>query len=57
MENMENNYYKAPEGKAYQRIIDGLLMGDEMYLYKFIDGSDDIIENYILIDYIKPLES
>lgn len=53
---MENNYYKAPKGKAYQRIIDGLFMGVELYLYKFIDGTDDVIENYTLIDYDEKLE-
>ena len=31
-------------------------MSNELYLYEFIDGTDDVIENYTLIDYIKTLE-
>lgn len=39
-------YYKAQEGMTYQRKIDGYIMGNELYLGKFIDGTDDVIENY-----------
>ena len=51
---MANNYYKAKEGMVYKRIIDGLIMGDELYLYEFIDGTEDSINNYIEVE--KPLE-
>lgn len=42
----ETNYYKAKEGYTYKRKIDGYIMGNELYLGKFIDGTDDVIENY-----------
>lgn len=42
----ESNYYKAKEGYTYKRKIDGYIMGNELYLGKFIDGTDDVIENY-----------
>lgn len=38
--------YKAKDGYVYQRIIDNFIMGKELYLNKFIDGTDDVIENY-----------
>lgn len=41
-----NNHYKAQEGMTYQRKVDGYIMGNELYLGKFIDGTDDVIENY-----------
>ena len=43
---METNHYKAQEGMTYQRKVDGYIMGNELYLGKFIDGTDDVIENY-----------
>lgn len=43
---MESNYYKAKEGMTYRRKVDGFIMGNELYLGKFIDGTDDVIENY-----------
>ena len=43
---MENKHYTAPEGKTYRRKVDGFIMGNDMYLGKFIDGTDDVIENY-----------
>lgn len=43
---METKHYKAQEGMTYQRKIDGYIMGNELYLGKFIDGTDDVIENY-----------
>ena len=42
----ETNYYKAKEGYTYERKVDGFIMGNELYLGKFIDGTDDVIENY-----------
>ena len=42
----EINHYKAKEGYIYKRKIDGFIMGNELYLGKFIDGTDDVIENY-----------
>ena len=42
----EINHYKAKEGYTYKRKIDGFIMGNELYLGKFIDGTDDVIENY-----------
>ena len=42
----ETNYYKAKEGYTYKRKIDGFIMGNEIYLGLFIDGTQDVIENY-----------
>ena len=42
----ETNYYKAKEGYTYKRKIDGFIMGIELYLWLFIDGTDDVIDNY-----------
>ena len=42
----EANYYKAKDGYTYERKIDNFIMGNELYLGKFIDGTDDVIENY-----------
>ena len=42
----ETNYCIAKEGYTYKRKIDGFIMGSELYLGKFIDGTDDVIENY-----------
>lgn len=42
----ETNYYKAKEGYTYKRKIDGFIMGNELYLGLFIDGTQDVIENY-----------
>lgn len=47
---METNHYKAQEGMTYQRNIDGYIMGNELYLGKFIDGTDDVIENYVEVE-------
>ena len=43
---MENNYYKAKEGYTYRRKVDNYIMGNELYLGLFIDGTEDVIENY-----------
>ena len=42
----ETNHYKAKEGYTFKRKVDNFIMGNELYLGKFIDGSDDVIENY-----------
>ena len=42
----ETNHYKAKEGYTYKRKVDNFIMGNELYLGKFIDGTDDVIENY-----------
>ena len=42
----ETNHYKAKEGYTYKRKIDGYIMGNELYLGLFIDGTQDVIENY-----------
>lgn len=42
----ETNHYIAKEGYTYKRKIDGFIMGNELYLGKFIDGTDDVIDNY-----------
>ena len=42
----ETNYYKAKEGYTYKRKIDGYIMGNELYLGLFIDGTNDVIDNY-----------
>lgn len=43
---METNHYIAQEGMTYRRKVDGYIMGNELYLGKFIDGTEDVIENY-----------
>ena len=47
---METRHYIAQEGKTFRRKIDGFIMGNEVYLGKFIDGSEDVIENYEEVD-------
>ena len=42
----ETNHYIAKEGYTYKRKIDGFIMGNELYLGRFIDGTDDVIDNY-----------
>ena len=42
----ETNHYKAKEGYTYKRKIDGFIMGNELYLGLFINGTQDTIENY-----------
>lgn len=43
---MENNHFIAGEGKTFKRKIDGFIMGNELYLGIFVDGTEDTIENY-----------
>lgn len=42
----DNNHYIADEGKTFVRIIDSKIMGNDLYLGLFVDGSEDIIDNY-----------
>ena len=42
----DNNHYIADEGKTFVRIIDNMIMGNELYLGLFVDGSEDTIDNY-----------
>lgn len=42
----ESNHYKAKEGYTYKRKVDDYIMGNELYLGLFIDGTQDIIDNY-----------
>ena len=42
----DNNHYIADEGKTFVRIIDSKIMGNDLYLGLFIDGSEDTIDNY-----------
>ena len=42
----ETNHYKAQEGYTFKRKIDNFIMGNELYLGLFIDGTQDVIENY-----------
>jgi hypothetical protein len=43
---MEKRIYNANEGMTYRRRVDGHIMGNKLILGKFIDGTDDVIENY-----------
>ena len=42
----DNNHYIADEGKTFVRIIDSKIMGNDLYLGLYIDGSEDTIDNY-----------
>ena len=42
----ETNHYKAKEGYTYKRKVDNFIMGNELYLGLFIDGTEDVIDNY-----------
>ena len=43
---MEYTHHKAKEGYTFKRKVDNFIIGNELYLGKFIDGTDDVIENY-----------
>lgn len=43
---METKYSLAKDGKTYRRKVDGFIMGKELCLGVFIDGTDDVINNY-----------
>jgi hypothetical protein len=49
---MKTNHYIAQEGMTYRRKIDWHIMGNELYLGKFIDGTDDVIENYEEVEFL-----
>ena len=42
----DNNHYIADERKTFVRIIDNKIMGNDLYLRLFVDGSEDTIDNY-----------
>ena len=42
----ETNHCKAKEGYTFKRKVDNFIMGNELYLGLFIDGTEDIIDNY-----------
>ena len=42
----ETNHYKAKEGYTFQRKVDSFIMGNELYLGLYIDGTQDTIDNY-----------
>ena len=42
----DNNHYIADEGKTFVRIIGTKIMGNDLYLGLFVDGSEDTIDNY-----------
>ena len=42
----ETNHYKAKEGYTYKRKVDSFIMGNELYLGLYIDGTQDTIDNY-----------
>ena len=42
----DNNHYIADEGKTFVRLIDRKIMGNDLYLGLYIDGSEDTIDNY-----------
>lgn len=43
---MEKRIYIASEGMTFRRKSDGHIMRNRIILGKFIDGTDDVIENY-----------
>jgi hypothetical protein len=47
---MKQTHVTASEGRTFKRKVDGHIMGNEMYLGLFIDGTEDVIENYEEID-------
>ena len=42
----DDNYYIADEGETFVRLIDNKVMGNDLYLGLFVDGSEDTIDNY-----------
>lgn len=44
---MEKNVqYTAQEGYTFKRKVDGFMMGNHLILGLYIDGTEDVIENY-----------
>lgn len=41
-----DKHFKAKKGYTYRRKVDNYIMGNELYLGEFIDGTEDIIDNY-----------
>ncbi len=39
-------HYIADEGMVLRRKVDGFIMGRDIYLCQFIDGTKDTIDNY-----------
>lgn len=37
----DNNHYIVDEGKTFVRLIDNKIMGNDLYLGLFVDGSED----------------
>ena len=46
MKYVEPNHYTADKSKTFKRIEDGFLMGNDMFLYNYIDENPDSIDNY-----------
>lgn len=40
------SHYKADEGYVFRRIVDGFVMGKDMYLGLYLDDTEDVIDNY-----------
>ena len=53
---MERLTYKASEGMTYKRKVDGHIMGNELYLGLFIDGTEDSIDNYVEVELPEPMK-
>ena len=53
---MERLTYKASEGMTYKRKVDGHIMGNELYLGLFIDGTEDTIDNYVEVELPEPMK-
>lgn len=43
---IETNHWIAEEGKVIARKSDGFVMGKDIYLHKYVDGTEDVIDNY-----------
>ena len=54
MKQNENNpiHWVADDGKAFIRKADGAVMGKEVYLHEYVDGTEDVIDNYEEIEMI-----
>lgn len=54
MKQSENNpiHWIADEGKVFIRKADSFVMGKDIYLHKYIDGTDSTIDNYEEIEMI-----
>lgn len=43
---IETIHWIAEEGKVIVRKNDGFVMGKDIYLHAYIDGTEDVIDNY-----------